>query len=409
MKRKIISVWEVNHYVGRLIEEDYMLSDLWIQGEVSNCKYHSSGHIYFTIKDDKASINAVMFARDASKLSFKLTEGTKIYARIRITIYEKTGAYQAYVYDIEKQGKGLLYDQFERLKNQLKIEGLFNEEHKKKLPIYAKNVGIVTSSTGAAIKDIIKVAKRRNQSINLIIYPSAVQGENAVKEIVSAIRVANTENKVDVLIVGRGGGSIEDLWAFNTEEVARAIFESKIPIVSAIGHEVDFTIADFVSDKRAATPSAAAELVVFSSQETIEKIIQSQYRISNHTKSLIQSLSQKLDYIISRPVYANKDIYYKQRMQEIVDLSDKLSIGYKNIIIDKERSYERLVYKLEQLSPLKTLNRGYSLVSKEGNLVSSIDDVDVEEILNITMQDGELVVKVCEKEKANAKKSRKKF
>lgn len=409
MKRKIISVWEVNHYVGRLIEEDYMLSDLWIQGEVSNCKYHSSGHIYFTIKDDRASVNSVMFARDASRLEFKLVEGTKIYARVRVTIYEKTGAYQAYVYDIEKQGKGLLYDQFERLKSQLKSEGLFDESHKKILPIYPNNVGIITSITGAAIKDIIKVAKRRNPNVTLTIYPSSVQGEAAVKEIVSAIETANIEQKVDVLIVGRGGGSIEDLWAFNTEEVARAIYASTIPVVSAVGHEVDFTIADFVSDQRAATPSAAAELVVFSTTEISDKIVQYERRMSEYMKRQIKSLNQRLEYITNRPVYVNKNIFYAQKIQEVIELSDKLTINYKNRIIEKERSYERLIYKLEQLSPLKTLSRGYSLVLKEGHPVSSIDDVNVEEKVNIKMQDGELVVKVCEKEKINAKKSRKKL
>ncbi len=409
MKRKIISVWEVNHYVGRLIEEDYMLSDLWMQGEVSNCKYHSSGHIYFTIKDERASVNAVMFARDAARLGFRLTEGTKIYARVKVTIYEKTGAYQAYVYDIEKQGKGLLYEQFERLKLDLSSEGLFDDKHKKPIPKYPNSVGVITSSTGAAIKDIIKVSRRRNQSVTLFIYPTAVQGESAVMDIVKAIELANKESKVDVLIVGRGGGSIEDLWAFNTEEVARAIFASKIPVISAVGHEVDFTIADFVSDKRAATPSAAAEIAVYSSDELCDRVEQYEWRMREHMRRLIKGLNERLVYVTNRPVYIHKDSLYKQKMQELSMLTDELNKCFRDNLIEKERRYDKAVYKLEQLSPLKTLDRGYSLVLRDDKPVTSVSKVSVEDKLNIKMRDGELIVKVCEKENLNAKKITKKL
>lgn len=398
MKRKIVSVWEVNQYVSRLIEEDYTLSDLWIQGEVSNCKYHHSGHVYFTIKDARASIQAVMFERDARRLSFRLEEGMKIYARVRITIYEKTGAYQAYVFDIEKQGKGLLYERFERLKAKLQTEGLFDEALKQPLPVFPKHVGIITSQTGAAVKDIIQVAKRRNPSIPLTIYPTHVQGEYAVAEIVEALRIANEEKRVDVIILGRGGGSIEDLWAFNEEEVARAIAASSIPIVSAVGHEIDFTISDFVSDKRAATPSAAAELVIPSQKELMEIISNYKRSLSMRMEAKTGAAKRQLEYLISRPVFAKKDLFYKSKMQEIDDYNQKLGYAYEKLLNAHQKRYEIAVHNLERLSPLNTLKRGYSLVSHEERLIKSKQEVKTGDVVEITVTDGSFKAKVCEKE-----------
>ncbi|MBQ1275075.1 MAG: exodeoxyribonuclease VII large subunit [Cellulosilyticum sp.] len=398
MKRKIVSVWEVNQYVSRLIEEDYTLSDLWIQGEVSNCKYHHSGHVYFTIKDARASIQAVMFERDARRLSFRLEEGMKIYARVRITIYEKTGAYQAYVFDIEKQGKGLLYERFERLKAKLQTEGLFDEALKQPLPVFPKHVGIITSQTGAAVKDIIQVAKRRNPSIPLTIYPTHVQGEYAVAEIVEALRIANEEKRVDVIILGRGGGSIEDLWAFNEEEVARAIAASSIPIVSAVGHEIDFTISDFVSDKRAATPSAAAELVIPSQKELMEIISNYKRSLSMRMEAKTGAAKRQLEYLISRPVFAKKDLFYKSKMQEIDDYNQKLGYAYEKLLNAHQKRYEIAVHNLERLSPLNTLKRGYSLVSHEERLIKSKNQVKTGDVVEITVTDGCFKAKVCEKE-----------
>lgn len=398
MKRKIVSVWEVNQYVSRLIEEDYTLSDLWIQGEVSNCKYHHSGHVYFTIKDARASIQAVMFERDARRLSFRLEEGMKIYARVRITIYEKTGAYQAYVFDIEKQGKGLLYERFERLKAKLQTEGLFDEALKQPLPVFPKHVGIITSQTGAAVKDIIQVAKRRNPSIPLTIYPTHVQGEYAVAEIVEALRIANEEKRVDVIILGRGGGSIEDLWAFNEEEVARAIAASSIPIVSAVGHEIDFTISDFVSDKRAATPSAAAELVIPSQKELMEIISKYKRSLSMRMEAKTGAAKRQLEYLISRPVFAKKDLFYKSKMQEIDDYNQKLGYAYEKLLNAHQKRYEIAVHNLERLSPLNTLKRGYSLVSHEERLIKSKNQVKTGDVVEITVTDGCFKAKVCEKE-----------
>lgn len=395
MKRKIVSVWEVNQYVSRLIEEDYTLGDLWLQGEVSNCKYHHSGHVYFTIKDAKASIQAVMFERDARRLSFRLEEGMKIYARVRVTLYEKTGAYQAYVFDVEKQGRGLLYEQFERLKKQLAEEGLFDEAHKKSLPIFPNRVGVITSQTGAAVQDIIQVARRRNPSIPLTIYPTSVQGELAVPEIVKAIGYANKEKKVDVIILGRGGGSIEDLWAFNEEAVARAIFASKIPIVSAVGHEVDVTISDFVSDKRAATPSAAAELVIPSKKELLELLSSYERSLKLRMEEKTSSARRQLESLLSRPIWAKKDTFYRMKMQEVDELCQKLGSHYKNQLLQKERRYELALHQLERLSPLNTLKRGYSLVTLEEQLIKSVEQVKDGDEIVITVTDGQFKAQVC--------------
>lgn len=395
MKRKVVAVSEVNHYVSRLLDEDYMLSDIWISGEISNCKYHHSGHIYFTIKDALASMNAVMFAKDSYKLSFKLTEGLKIFARARISLYEKTGAYQAYVYDLEKQGMGVLYEKFERLKLKLLEEGLFNEAFKRPLPKIPKKVGVITSSTGAAIKDIIQVAKRRNPSIPIYIYPSHVQGEYAKEELVRAIEKANKDALVDVLIVGRGGGSIEDLWPFNEEEVARAIFASQIPIVSAVGHEIDFTIADFVSDLRAATPSAAAEVVFPSSTEYLALLERYKGNLKYMVEGQLKEQKSHLDYLLSRPVYASKQKFFENWMLEIDDLHDALNVSYKDHLKALTITFENHVDKLHKLSPLNTLKRGYSVVATDKDkVITSTKAIEVGDLLNITVSDGTFKAKV---------------
>ncbi len=397
MKRKIVSVWEVNRYVSHLIEEDYMLNDLWLQGEVSNCKYHHSGHVYFTIKDERASINAVMFERDAKRLSFRLTEGMKIYARVRITIYEKTGGYQAYVQDVEKQGMGVLYERFEALKMKLAAEGLFDDKYKRQIPVFPGRVGIITSITGAAIQDIRQVASRRCASIPLYIYPVHVQGEYAVGEIVDAIKLANEEKKVDVIILGRGGGSIEDLWAFNEEAVAWAIFESEIPIVSAVGHEIDFTISDFVSDKRAATPSAAAEIVIPSKQELESRIERTMQNMQYTVKARLKNAKSQLEYLTSRPIYAKKDLFYKNKMQEVDYLMQAINYGFTKKVNESSKAYEIALQNLEKLSPLNTLKRGYALVeNSEGNIVKSIKDIKMEDRFKITIADGSFSASVCD-------------
>lgn len=399
MKRKVVAVCDVNRYVSRLFEEDYVLSDVWISGEVSNCKYHHTGHIYFTLKDAKASINMVMFARDAEKLDFRLEEGTNIYARSRMSLYEKTGAYQGYVFEIEKQGMGTLYEQFEKLKKKLSDDGLFDPSHKQRLPAYPTKVGVITSHTGAAIKDILQVANRRNASIPIYIYPTLVQGINAKNEIAQAIAKANEDNIVDVLIVGRGGGSIEDLWAFNEVCVAQAIFNSHIPIVSAVGHEVDFTIADFVSDQRAATPSAAAELVFPSLEDNLARIKRYEENLAYCISASMTTQKNRLQAVLSRPMYTNKHKYFQDKMILLDSHMTSMNKSYHNTMHTAQNKLLARINTLESLSPLQTLKRGYSLVTKEAEdtLIRSSSEVAINDRLTITLGEGFVVAKVEEK------------
>ena len=399
MKRKVVTVSDVNRYVNRLIGEDYVLGDLWISGEVSNCKYHHTGHIYFTLKDTGASVNVVMFAREATQLTIRLIDGMRIYARTRMALYEKTGAYQGYVTEIEQQGVGTLYEAFERLKYQLTQKGLFDSNYKKELPVYPRRIGVITSKTGAAIKDIIHVAKRRNPSIALYIYPVHVQGEYAKSEIVQAIQKANEDAQVDLLIVGRGGGSIEDLWAFNEESVAHAIFDSKIPVISAVGHEVDFTIADFVADVRAATPSAAAELAVPDRKSYLKRIEslqeRSEYRLAQH----IQRERTKLKQLKNRPVYKYKDQVIKNKMVEVVEQTEKLEKQYRYHLEKRHYQLVKLLTKVDDLSPLKTLARGYAWVTKvdDEKLITSTKQLEIGDKVRITLSEG--VITGCVEEK----------
>ncbi|MGL6174354.1 MAG: exodeoxyribonuclease VII large subunit [Cellulosilyticaceae bacterium] len=398
MKKKVVSVFEVNRYVSHLLEEDYLLSDVWISGEVSNCKYHHSGHIYFTIKDEQASISAVMFARDASRLDVKLQEGTKIYARSRISMYQKTGTYQCYVSEIELQGMGVLYEKFEKLKAKLLQEGLFESSYKKPIPTFPKKVGVITSHTGAAIKDILQVAKRRNPSIPVYIYSSHVQGEYAKDELVKCIKQANKDKIVDVIILGRGGGSIEDLWAFNEEVVARAIFDSQIPIVSAVGHEVDFTISDFVSDRRAATPSAAAEIVFPSKEEYLDVVQRYEDSLKYMVYQKIKRGNERLNYLISRPVYAHKQRYFEDLMIQVDDLTVDLQKAYKNQLQLAGKVFEDRVNQLEKLSPLGTLKRGYSLaMTEDERVIQSIAEIKEGDSIKVRVSDGEFKAKVEQK------------
>lgn len=388
--RRIIPVWQVNQYVSHLIESDYSLIDLWVEGEVFNCKYYPSG-IYFTIKDCRASLKAVMFTKEVSHLSFRLQEGMKIYARVQLELYEKAGVYQAIVKDIEKQGRGILYEQFEQLKMKLEEEGLFDEKLKKPIPLFPKHIGIITSKSGAAIHDIIQVSKRRNHTILLTLYPVHVQGEQAATDIVEAIQIANTEKRVEVIILGRGGGSIEDLWAFNEEMVARAIANSDIPIISAVGHEIDFTISDFVSDKRAATPSAAAELVVPSKKEWLTTIEHKQRRLAILLMQKLEQAKYRVEKAASYTLFTNKARFFNTKRQELDTYFYRLKTTYeKNLQIYQQR-YEVALHNLDRLSPLNTLKRGYSLVSlKDGTILKSSNEVAVGSLVDIVLAQGKL-------------------
>ncbi|MEF9959698.1 MAG: exodeoxyribonuclease VII large subunit [Niameybacter sp.] len=398
MKRKIVAVSEINRYVSRLLEEDYLLSDVWLSGEVSNCKYHQSGHIYFTIKDPFGSLSAVMFSKDAATLDFVLKEGLKVYVRGRLALYEKTGQFQCYVWEIEKQGQGTLYEQFERLKKQLSDEGLFDPHYKKAIPTYPSKVGIITSATGAAIQDILQVSRRRNNAMPLYIYPTHVQGEYAVSEIVEAIERANCEQLVDVLIVGRGGGSIEDLWCFNDERVARAIFASQIPIVSAVGHEVDFTISDFVSDMRAPTPSAAAELVVPDKEAYLLKLERSRSLLKHHVEKHLQDETRRLEHLLSRPVYKHKEKYFADLKITLDYKVEALNHNFEKQLALAGTTLNTRIGQLEKLSPLLTLKRGYSFTTTtNGQVLTSTSQVEVGDCVQVEVTDGVLLAKVEKK------------
>ncbi len=368
MKKRVISISDVNKYVADMLSQDFMLQNLWVSGEVSGCKYYPSGHVYFTIKDEDATIKAVMFSGYVRDLSFRLEDGMKIFARVKITIYDKTGSYQANVMEVEKQGIGTLYEAYEALKASLEKEGLFN--NKRQIPKYPKSIGIITSKQGAALQDMLNVASRRNKNVPIYVYPASVQGQFATAEIVGQIERANKANVASVLIVGRGGGSMEDLWTFNEEAVARAIAMSKIPVISAVGHETDFTIADFVSDLRAPTPSAAMEIAMPSAVE-LERQIE-QYR---HRAQL--AIQNKI----------------KLEQNNIAYLKDRLNMLSKNKINNYWVNLDYLTNMLDKLSPLKTLSRGYSYVTKD-TVITSINQVEVGDTLQITVSDGTIGVSV---------------
>ncbi|WP_058485267.1 exodeoxyribonuclease VII large subunit [Defluviitalea phaphyphila] len=387
--KKVFTVSDINKYIKALINMDYILNNICVKGEISNFKKHTSGHIYFTLKDEYSAISCVMFRSSAASLTFQPENGMQIIVKGSVSVYEKTGQYQIYVNKIEKEGRGALYEAFEKLKQRLEKEGLFSKENKKPIPSFPKCIGIITSPTGAAVRDIIHVSKRRNPSISLVIYPTIVQGKEAPDSIANAIYDMNKWGKADVLIVGRGGGSIEDLWAFNEEVVARAIYDSKIPIISAVGHEIDFTIADFVADLRAPTPSAGAEIAVPLRDEYISKI-------SNLKKILNQSIEYKINESVNTlmeiqnrlPFRRPLDFIYK-RQQELDNLEKFLHKNINDKLKNYKNQFLHKIKTLETLSPLNILMRGYSITTNEkGNTISSINDIQVNENINVRVKDG---------------------
>ena len=384
------SVTEINQYIKNLFIRDRILSFIRIKGEVSNCKYHTSGHIYFTLKDAQGQLACVMFAGQRRGLSFRLEEGQSVIACGSINVYERDGKYQLYASEIVLDGQGILYEKFERLKKQLEEEGLFDRAHKKPIPCYPKKVGIVTASTGAAIQDIVNIARRRNPYVQLVLYPAQVQGQGAAESVARGIAALDRLG-LDTIIVGRGGGSIEDLWAFNEELVARAIYCCSTPIISAVGHETDITIADFVSDLRAPTPSAGAELAVNDYQ-----IFQSTLR--EYNRKLARELNQKMNHYRNRTnqiklrlFYASPAYQIKQKRQYLIDAEQKLQQGMNQRLKEKRHRLELLIARLEGLSPLSKLNRGYALIVGEDNKpVQSIHRVRKQELLTISLLDGDI-------------------
>lgn len=385
-----VSVSQLNNYIKRIFEANTYLNDIWVKGELSNFKLHSSGHIYASLKDEASLIKLVMFRSSAAHLRFKPDNGMKVSVRGRISVYERDGIYQIYAEDIVPDGVGSLYAAYEKLKAKLGDEGLFDEKFKKPIPRFPEKIGIVTAKTGAAVRDMINVTKRRYPLAEILIVPVSVQGISAAPEISNAISFINKHNLCDVIITGRGGGSIEDLWAFNEEIVARAIFESEIPVVSAVGHETDFTIADFVADLRAPTPSAAAELVCPSQDELKTYFKNQQERLKSSLIYSVENKKKKLDGLTKSYCFT----HFTDRISNYKQYTDTLiknaETGINQILEKRKSQFIKTASKLDALSPVKTLIRGYSIASYEdGSIVSSVKDAKKDKEFVLRLKDGE--------------------
>lgn len=417
MDEKYITVSQLNKYLKFKFDGDPNLNNIFLKGEISNFKAHTRGHLYFTIKDEGSRINAVMFASNASKLKFDLEDGMKVLVRGRVSVYEATGSYQIYVDELVIDGLGNLYLEYEKLKKKLAAEGLFDPAKKKKLPKFPNRVGIITAPTGAAIRDILSTIKRRWPICETILLPSLVQGKEAAPEIVKQIKNAENYN-LDLLIVGRGGGSIEDMWCFNDEEVARAIFNCSIPTISAVGHEIDFTIADFVADLRAPTPTGAAEMGVPNQKDFFEFLNQVKIRIYNSGIKLINDKSKKLEslrnnYILKNPIsiyeikeqkfdtlYEKLNIIMTNRLvlekNNLNTYKDKLNISIEKNLDKKKNLFTNFMNKLEILNPLLTIKRGYSITKINNKVINSIKKIKKDDILTVEVNDGTIISTVSE-------------
>ncbi|MGF0033462.1 exodeoxyribonuclease VII large subunit [Bariatricus sp. SGI.154] len=394
MTRNVYTVKQVNAYIKNMFTQDYMLNRIYVKGEVSNCKYHTSGHIYFSLKDESGTIACVMFAGQRGGLSFRMSEGQQVVVLGAVNVYERSGSYQLYAKEIRLDGDGLLYERFQMLKRELEEMGMFAPEYKKPIPAYARRIGVVTAPTGAAVRDIMNITARRNPYIQLILYPAQVQGEGAKESIVRGIQMLERTG-VDVMIVGRGGGSIEDLWAFNEEEVARAIFDCSVPVISAVGHETDTTIADYVADLRAPTPSAAAELAV-SDYRQIQTYMQDQQRKMNRLlQQKIQMERMRLREYQTRLKYLHPRNKLQDQQQRLVELEDKMRMLMDGKVRDARHKLAIYMEMMKGLSPIQKLNQGYSYVeNKEGNAVKSIRQVRQHDRLLIHVTDGILYTTV---------------
>ncbi|MBQ4531423.1 MAG: exodeoxyribonuclease VII large subunit [Lachnospiraceae bacterium] len=396
------TVAQVNSYIKNMFAQDFFLQRVYVKGEVSNCKYHTSGHIYFTLKDESGTLSCVMFAGKRKGLKFRLAEGQKVIAGGSIEIFERDGKYQMYASEITLDGAGELYLKFEALKRELAEMGMFADEYKQPISEYNKTIGIVTASTGAAVRDIIQIAQRRNPFVNLILYPAQVQGVGAKESIVKGIQMLD-EYGVDVIIVGRGGGSIEDLWAFNEECVARAIFECSTPVISAVGHETDITIADYVADLRAPTPSAAAELAVFEVRDFLKKIEVYQERLRDGLNAQITYKKQQYENYQVRLRLLSPENKVKEKQMMLLNLERRMEDAMKLSIEHYRHRLQLYIEKLHGLSPAGKLNQGYAFVAKEGKTVKSIADVEKQDMITISVMDGTIHAKVEETEKINRK------
>ncbi len=447
MNDKYLTVTALTKYLKYKFDTDDNLRKVYIKGEISNFKAHTTGHLYFSIKDEGSIIKAIMFASNAKKLTFEPKEGSKVLVTGTVSVYPATGNYQIYVDSIEEDGIGNLYIEFEKLKAKLSSEGLFDSKYKKEIPKYPSSIGIVTASTGAAIRDILSTIKRRYPICKTYLFPCLVQGEYASQDIVAKIKEANTY-PLDVLIVGRGGGSFEDLNCFNNEEVARTIFDSKIPIISAVGHEVDFTIADFVADLRAPTPTGAAEMAVPNLVDVKNRIEQYSIRLKEaiykkiklkklyldsvknsfvikNPKLMYQNVIQHLDTLMeklnttilkkidvskltlehlkSSYIFKNPNSLYEEQKEDLYVLNYRLYQSMKNVVIKEKNNLNNVINKLTLLNPLTILDRGYNIAYKDNEIVKTVSSIQVNDNLKIKMSDGELMVRINEVKKNGTK------
>ena len=396
MKTNVYTVGWVNQYIKNMFAQDYLLHRIMVKGEVSNCKYHSSGHIYFTLKDDKGAMSAVMFAGNRRGLQFAMKDGDKVVVTGSVEVYERDGKYQIYAREIALDGEGDLYLRFEALKKELQEMGMFDAMYKKPIPKYAKRVGVVTARTGAAIQDIRNISARRNPYVQMILYPAQVQGEGAALSIVNGIR-ALEQMGVDTIIVGRGGGSIEDLWAFNEEIVARAIFDCSVPIISAVGHETDWTIADFVADMRAPTPSAAAELAVYELSLVADTLEEYKMRLQKGLERQVRHQRQRLANYETKLYYLSPQTKLNERSHQLVMAEERLKAQMNRIFQNKKQVFALLMAKLEGQSPMKKLQSGYAYVADAtGKRITRVAEVQRGQELEISMQDGSVLAKVSD-------------
>ncbi|MDR7856149.1 exodeoxyribonuclease VII large subunit [Tissierella sp.] len=400
MDIRALKVSELNNYIKRVFLTDMILSNISVEGEVSNFKYHYSGHMYFNLKDEKGKIKAVMFKGDAESLNFNMENGKKVIATGYVSVYEKEGDYQLYVRYLKESGIGDLYKAFEQLKNKLEEEGLFLESIKKPIPYMPKKIGVVTSSTGAAIKDIITVLHRRFPPCDILIYPSLVQGEQAPKEICQGLRYLDNREDVELIIFGRGGGSIEELYAFNDEEVARTIYGLNTPVISAVGHETDFTIADFVADLRAPTPSAAAELAVPDINHLRNEIENKYNRLVELINKNMKDYNMRLKYLSSNLKFYNPINQIKDKKQEMDSILKEVIYYFERYVGDNKSKLMELKNRLNLLNPLIGLDNGHCLIiNDEGNLIKSVNEVKLDEKISLLLKDGKIVSSINKIEK----------
>lgn len=414
MENKFITISALNSYIKSVIESDTNLYRVFVKGEVSNAKTYSSGHTYFTLKDEKSQISAVIFS--TANISLKLTNGMKVLAIGRVRVYEPNGNYQIIIDSIKEDGIGELYEKFEKLKEELRVNGYFDEAHKRPLKKFPKKIGVVTSKSGAVIEDIKNIIKNRYPLVEIILYPSSVQGENAVPELVKQIEYANKKMEVDTLIVGRGGGSLEDLWAFNEKAVALAVYNSKIPVISAVGHETDYTICDFVADLRAETPSAAAVAATPNIIDLNKQIEMDIKLLNHHYKNIVElkkknlsdlekliiyySPKNKLDRYSDKYITLMNDL--KKNMINILDnkktllnnLMEKNDLNINQVLDYKKALFEKYSYTLKNLNPLSIMDKGFSIVSKNDNIIKSVNDVKKDDLIDIRFKDGNIKAKV---------------